>query len=531
MQVFAVYSFGLVFSRCEKGRRSHCGEAPVNQATEDLTEAALPEPRLDYVVGEQSVGSLLVPERLSVWAWVLGYTAILSSLSVLRYHLWLATGYDLGMFEQGLWLILHHGLHAVSTFTGQPILADAGAYILVPLAPFYAVGGLGFLLVLQAFCFGLGYYFIRGIGASLQVDPRRAHLLGVVYLIFPTVLGANLFDFHPDALGIPILFALIWAAIERRWGLYLLAALGALLVKDTVPLLLFGLSITLTVRREIFWGLLTLAVSFVAAYIDLKVLLPNFAPAGMAQWPALYGYLGASPSAGVSHLVQHPTLFFNWLHRERAWAYLVWLLGPFIGALWASRTRLLNAWWLPALALLDANLLAAGNVMTSPFNEMSVLAVPFLSVGVLSGVARPTIAWRPRETAIWMVVPILLLAVFVEHQYRTNWHTMPSNSQQLVTAIHQIPPGVPLVAQNQVIAHLADRTHEWTPNRAVSRRLPAGTYLLLDRQLPPTTPNNYAATIEKATQRKGHGRVVYAESGVILYKLTAPLQPLEIGRP
>lgn len=461
----------------------------------------------------EPLGSLLRPDRLSQWAWTLGYTALLSMLSVFRYHVWLAAGYDLGLFRQGLWLIMHKGLLAASTYTGHPILADGASYILVLLAPVYQVGGVGLLLVLQAFAFGLGYVFIRRIAEQVGVSDKWAHVAGVIYLLYPTVLGANLFDFHPDAFGIPILLALIWAALAENWLAYGVLLVASLLVKDTVPILLLGTGIVLVIQRRTGWGIATLIAAALGYGADAYWLLPQLTHGAVSPGAALYGPFGI--------VLSHPQHLLAWVRSLHDWEYLVWMFGPVAALAAAARRRALNPWWIPVLLFLEVNLLSPSAAMTSPFNEMSVLVVPFVFVAALIGLRAHRVPARRLTSGVAAIATAFFL-VFTWHDYHVNWTLQPSNASALAQAAALIPRDAPVVAPNFAAAHLADRAEEWLP--ASAGALPRGTYILLDPAATTrvTPPSVYAGYL-RIVSNKANAVTVYSQSQVTLYRLLRPV--------
>ncbi len=472
------------------------------------------------------MGSLLRPNRLSEWSWTLGYTAILSTLTVLRYHVWLATDGDMGFNMQALWLLSHRGLLAVSTYTGHPVLADAASYILVLLAPFYSVGGVGFLLLLQAFALGLGYVLIRRIAEHLGVESRWAHLVGVVYLIYPTVLGANLFDFHPDVLAVPLLFAAVLAALEERWFWYAAALILALSVKDTVPIVVIGLGVTLLVRRRWLAGVATVLAGASVLGLDVLVVIPHLLHGTMTQWLSYYGGLGATPSAFLAHVLRDPLVLAAWVKSVRNWEYIVWILGPVAVLLASGRHRVLGAFWIPALLLLEANLLSSSGVTTDPFNEFSLLAVPFIFVVVLESLSHVQMGGAKLRGAA-LALPVLLLLVFVWHVHAPDWSDRPGNSQALTAASALIPQDAPVVAPNVLAAYFADRAQIYMPSAVVGRTLRKGTYVVFDASDPLAIVDPDSAgtdrTVRKAVSAVGVAQVIYNQDQVTVYKLIRPV--------
>jgi uncharacterized membrane protein len=417
----------------------------------------------------QGLGSLLLPDRLGAWSWSLGYAAILTSLSVLRYHLWISTGFDLGLYEQGLWLILHEGLRAPTTYTGQPILARGAALLLLPLAPLYAVGGAGLLLALQSLALGMGYVLLRRLGRSLGVPDGTAHLVAVVYLFYPVVLGANLFDFHPVVFAVPALLAGFLAAVDRRPVPAILCWIVALMARDTVslPVLCLGLVFMATGRWRV--GLAAVVLSLAAAILDATVVLPWLTHAsepGAVQ--SLVRGLGIPQGARPG----------AWIRDLRAWEYLAWLIGPLMIIAMAARRTVLALWSLPALAAIAVNLMQDTAASTSPFNQFSLMVVPFAFTALVAGLSMVTVARRRRYMELTMAAAFLV--VFAWHEVHTDWHAIPARADMLVTAARTIPPQAPVIAQNFTLPRLSNRPRAWLPEVALRDGAPAGTYILLD---------------------------------------------------
>lgn len=468
-------------------------------------------------VANAPMGSFLAPERIGVWAWVLGYTAILTSLSVLRAQLWLGTGFDFGLYQQGLWQILHQGLQAATTYTGQPILAQGAPWVLILLAPLYALGGPGLLLALQSFALGLGYLLIRRMARTLEVPAGTAHLLGVIYLLFPTVLGSNLFDFHPTVLAVPLFFGLVITALERRTAAFMALAVLCFLVQASVAVPLAGIGVALVLQRRVLWGLGTIGAALLGLWLDLRVLLPLAVHAHLAWGPTL---IPSGPAGGPA------TLLHSLLHM-RSWQYLAWLAAPLALVSLAGRPSRHIAWLIPALAVITTNLLSPALATTNPFTNDSLLAVPFLMATVVGQwIVRPV--GSRRQIGALLAVPLIAVVAFFVHDWQVSWRTLPPNGNALSAAAALIPPGASVVAQNFSAAQLSARPAIWLPSSAVQRSLPSGTYVLLDgRTSTGFTPVSTLQALNSTLAGDRTARHVYAKDDVYLYELTEALPALK----
>lgn len=412
---------------------------------------------------------------------MLGYTALLSSLSILRYGLWVARGDDLGVFEQGLWLIMHDGLRAISTYTGHPILADGASSVLILLAPVYAVGGVGLLLVLQTFALGIGYYLVRRLGSDLGLAPANAHILGVIYLLYPTILAVNLYDFHPQSLGVPLLLGAICAVAERRWVSYVVLLLLAALVGGSAAVALVGLGIVLLLQGRSAWGAAAALVGLCIGGMDTFGLIPHLMHGAADAWLAIYGSIASTSSdVALGSLVRPPLSMLGWATQVRSWEYIAWLVGPLAGLAVVLRLRLVNMWWIPSLLLMELNLVSGLPSASSPFTEYSVLAVPFIMMAGIAG-CRGLLGSREIRRSWTLLAPVaVLLIVLGALQFRSYWHSAPPNTSALEAAIAVVPSNAPVMAQDFVLPHLANRAQEWQLAALGSFTVPTGTYLVFD---------------------------------------------------
>ncbi len=474
---------------------------------------------------DRGIGSFLIPDNLVNWGWVLAYSAVLTSISVLRFHLWIADGFDLGKYEQGLWQIFHGGLLARSTYLGSPILGWAASWILVFLSPLYIWGGVGLIFALQSAALGSGYWFIRRISVYVGLDGARTHLLGLVYLIFPTILGTNLFDFHPEVLAVPFLFLAILSALEEKQMVFLIGVLGAALTSEIALVAIIGLAATMAWQKRPRFAAFALTVFVAVSVIDTGLVPQLFGPSA-TLWQVTYGsVIGSTPALAAIALLRHPELLIDWVRTLRPWEYLVWLAAPLAGFLLLSWPKPLNAWWLAPLLIAETNMISLQPTLSSPFDQYSVLMVPFLFTGVAASLAatRRTV-WRP---GIVLVTPLACLLVFAWQQHRTYWRLFPQNVTTLQQVETLIPPGAPVATQNFIAAHFANRPQEWVLSEGVGVTWPKGTYLILDpASSTGTTSRALLAAVFKRIKAPGQAAVIFDQDGVMVYRLLEPMGPI-----
>ena len=146
------------------------------------------------------------------------YTAVFSFVSILKYRDDLYDDFDLAIFVQALNGILRGTLFG--SIRGMNWLGDHSSLILFLLAPLFALFRHPItLLVIQSAALGLGALPIFWLARRELQDSRAALACAALYLFHPALGYVNLYEFHPEALCVPLLlFALLAkaAATEAR---------------------------------------------------------------------------------------------------------------------------------------------------------------------------------------------------------------------------------------------------------------------------------------------------------------------------
>ncbi|MDA8066545.1 MAG: DUF2079 domain-containing protein [Thermaerobacter sp.] len=459
------------------------------------------------------------------WGVAAAYTVLFTVLSALRYRYWIATGWDLGFYQQSLWQISREGLGAFSSMAGYPVLADTASFVLLLLAPLYRSGGVFLLLLAQSAALGLGYPAIRYIARAMGVGTRPARLLGLIYLLYPALWGANLYDFHPDALAVPLFFGAVLAVERRRWSWLFPLLLAALAVKDTAALAVMGLGLALLLRRRTGWGLATALLGATALGFDVFYFIPHLLHQPMAQWTTNYASLGPTPAAGLANLASHPWIAFSWVAERHAWRYLGYLLGPLLVVLWGRRAWR-SPYWIPAALIAEVNLLSSFTPQISPYNQFSLFIIPFAFAAALDALRSSPVTPAP-ATSRWLALPLLLMLVVGYREVRFQAGIIPNNIPQIQAAARLIPSRSPLVAQNYLIPHFANRpklqdTNTLLQNTPVQAlKLPRGTYVFLDTASSTgSTPYQELQQLVTRLQGLDRARLLFASRGVLLYRIS-----------
>jgi uncharacterized membrane protein len=209
------------------------------------------------------------------------FFVLYASLAVRRFQTMRATGFDLGIFEQGI-RAYAHGQAPIALLKGPGfnLLGDHFHPLLMIFAPFYRLFPTPItLLVGQALLSAVAIvplvrwaHRARGPKVSLWAGLGLGASWGIATL--------NGFDFHEVCLAVPLLAFALAAAGQQRWKAAAAWGLPLLLVKEDLglTLALLGGCIVWKGPKRLGWALV--AAGLLGTALEMLVILPSMNPHG-----------------------------------------------------------------------------------------------------------------------------------------------------------------------------------------------------------------------------------------------------------
>lgn len=218
------------------------------------------------------------------------YVSILSYLSILKLNTF-QSEYDLAVFNQALWNTAMHGELLTNALEYGSHFSVHFSPILFTLVPIYGLFPEPVtLLIIQSILLSLGAVPVYLCGREI-LGKEAGCIVGFSYLLYPSLHGVNLYDFHEIAF-LPLLLGMaFWGFLSGRKNLVLIFGIMALLVKEDVSLLtgmmgLIGLYQTRTYSITDRWQYIVLLVlSFLSLSVFLLIIKPFFASFGAGTAP------------------------------------------------------------------------------------------------------------------------------------------------------------------------------------------------------------------------------------------------------
>ncbi|MCS3917712.1 putative membrane protein [Candidatus Fervidibacter sacchari] len=267
---------------------------------------------------------------------------LLTCLMFVLYFLWLqirryeqlgAYAFDLGIFQQAVWLMAH-GEAPFVTVRGMNILSDHFTPILYLVAIPYRFWAHPFWLFLaQTVALAAGALPLYRLALRHIQKDWLAAIIAIGYLLHPALFTMLLFDFHPVLLSIPFVLWAMDAADEGRPKVFAIAAIFALACKEEVSLVFLMLSAYAAIVRKQKWAWWGIVGSVCWIAIVLK-LMPFLAGVEHSAYLALYSRWGETPLGIVWGILTRPFEALRELvlcqgHATAPGVYPLLLLFPF----------------------------------------------------------------------------------------------------------------------------------------------------------------------------------------------------------
>jgi len=447
-------------------------------------------------------------------------------ITVLKHEAFQTTAFDLGNMDQAVWNSLHGRLLPFTNWGEEGTrLAYHVDPILVLISPLYLLySDPKTLLVFQALVVGLGALPLFWLAKEMLGESLVALVFPLVYLLFPALEAANMFDFHPTTIAPPLLLYAFYYLWKRKYPWFFLFSFLIMTCKEEMSLLvlMMGLYI-LVVQRNWQVGLSTVVLGLAWFIVAVYIVIPHYNPGGRSPYLAAYGYLGQGPLTMLRTMVMEPGVVLrNVLTREKL-GYLGNLLAPvaFLSLL-APQVLLLFA---PTLAI---NLLSANpQFYTLEKFHYAAPLVPFVVLSAILGVDYLVVHLSPRlgmkrQTFLYLVSALVLISTLLYH--RGHGFTPLAAGFQIpkVTLHHRlakelmalIPEGATVSAQSRLNPHLSQR-----PKIYMFPKVEDADYIFFDVSVGswPIHPNDQKAIFEALVEEEGFS-ILASVDGYLLLK-------------
>ncbi|MER6401698.1 DUF2079 domain-containing protein [Kitasatospora sp. NPDC001603] len=453
--------------------------------------------------------------RFIPWGVTLTLFLVYAFFTARRHELLLTSGYDLGIFEQGVRGYAEgRGPIVELKGPGFNLLGDHFSPALATLAPFYWLWpSAKTLLLAQAATMAvaavpISRWALRGLG------PVAAVVTGLGYGLSWGLASALGFDFHEITFAVPLIAFSVTALGERRWVAALAWAAPLVLVKEDLGITVAAVGAYILWRGDRRIGAAGILLGVGASLLELLVLLPAMSPSGsFAYWDNLSG------GSGGRNLLALPLDLVT--SGEKVTTVLL-LLAP--TALLAVRSPLMVV----ALPTLGWRLLSNNPAYWGTNYHYSAVLMPIVFAAFVDVLvkARGRGGVLPRWLAhaalpVSLTVTLALLPCFAFSQLFTGelWRT-PARVEAARSVLATVPDDARVAASNRLVPQLTNRCEVtvfgWPQKWSTAE------WIVVDEEQPmgwPLSPDRERQ--EVAAAKRGGFHVVRSDHGITLLKRAA----------
>ncbi len=414
----------------------------------------------------------LGPHRVVLSVAIGVFVIVFGRLVYLRHERFGSFDFDLGIYDQAVWLLAHG--HGFDTVRGLGVFGNHVNLAFYLLVPFYWLGaGPNFLNMVMVVAVGLAAVPVFRLGRHWLTDEWHALVPALAFLLHFTNQWVIQETFHAEVVAMaPFLMAYL-AATEKRWRAYALWMVFAVSWKEDIALaaIMVGLLLAVrghrdgeaTTRRN---GALTVVVALGWFLVCTRLIIPAFSPGGVF-YEDFFGPLGDSPWALADTALTNPTAIARQLETANALGYLRDLVAPY------GFTPLLA----PGVLLIGApqaliNLLSGNGFTWNLRFHYAAMPVVGATLAMVEGIGRRTnlavrrfllglvAACALATTAAWGISPLST------HYRQGFWPLTPIERQdELERAVNTPPDDASVAATYLLVPHLTHRRNIYSfPN-------------------------------------------------------------------
>jgi uncharacterized membrane protein len=426
---------------------------------------------------------------------------VFSVLTIIRYYSFIASAWDLGEFSQSMWTTLHSGRLFYNNVEFGSHFHVHFRPILFLLLPVYALfESPTTLLFLKSMFLGLGAVPLYWI-ANKELKSNVAIVFPILYLLYPSLHGANWFDFHPENF-VPFFILLAFFSYKNeKVCYYFLCVFLALMTKEDVSLVVISLGLYLLIlnrklllkqplSKEVLIGLATIFLGIVWLLLSLQITryflevdgYATLAPSGYVHFKNVYGRLGGN--GGLLNIFKtiltNPLLFLQVLFSDYI-AKISYLLALFLPVAFLPLLDLKSIIiFLPTL--LAYFLADSPNYYTISYQYPSLL-IPGIFIAAVYGTKKlmssETIAnhrrsynfkWLYKHSRLLLVgsaiVGIIIFSLFpsvssILGSSEQNKPVINPHKLRLLKSLTYIPANASILTQSDIFPHVSHRLNAY----------------------------------------------------------------------
>ena len=388
-------------------------------------------------------------------------TLILYLLAVFRHYLLQSNAFDLGLFDQWIWLSSKN-LPSYSSITGLHMLADHGAWTLyIPSLIYKIKPDINILFFSQSIslCFtAIPLYFLC---KRKELNSKISFLITLFWLLQPVVFNINLFDFHPEVWSMPLIVLYYYFEPNKNFIQSVILTFIILGTRDGLVLLIFGFGLEQLLKKRFGRSLTLISISILWFLFLNNWIYPFFnGDRGSVMALARYSKYGDTFREILLTLFTKPNFVFNSINLNESIFYLLILFAP--AFIFWKRISLVTL--ISALPLILTNILSESSSQRTLIHQYSLPIAIIIVISVINGFSKNKESFRhERKRFLWMILCWAALAkpTFFAGPYLSRLDSIKPAKE----AFAEIPINSNVITTSYFVPHLSQRVLIKYPNK------------------------------------------------------------------
>lgn len=399
------------------------------------------------------------------------YSVLFSTISILKYRAYGYHDFDLAVYAQAMYNLLQGSLH--SSILNIHLFGNHFVPIIFFLVPLYALfpSAMTFL-VIQSVALGIGVFPIYLIARRL-LDERFAILFSIVYATFPPVLFVNLFEFHPDALSIPLVLLAFYYFVEKKFKQFIVFSIASMFCIENVPMVIvmFGF-LSLLFKRPVKWIVMPIVLGSLWLFLAFRVVITPLNK-GVIDFSTLYHHLGPTLPMAIRTMLSDPmTMVARYVLTKANLDFVLQLFGPLL-----PFSLLGSIVLLPTLPIFLQHFLSNRATEHTIYYHYHALLVPFVLGSAVVGCRwmmkllnskKTKSAFLYTLTGLYVAYGLFVLAHIGEIVQKRVEILRDEMDEVREFFVRSIPREAPVVATYDFLSHLSNRKSLYSFSHAVT---------------------------------------------------------------
>ena len=402
-------------------------------------------------------------------------TIIFYFLAVLRHYLLQSNAFDLGLFDQWIWLTSKN-LPSYSSMTGLHMMADHGAWTLyIPSLIYKIKPDLNILFFSQSLslCFtAIPLYFLC---KRKELSSKISFLITLFWLLQPIVFNVNLFDFHPEVWSMPLIVLYYYFEPNKNFIQSVILTFLILGTRDGLVLLIFGFGLEQIFKKKFRRSLTLISISIIWFLFLNNWIYPFLnGSKGSVMALARYSKYGDTFREILITLLTKPYYVLNSIDLIESLFYLLILFAPaFIFWKRISFVTLISS-----LPLIITNILSEASTQRTLIHQYSLPIAIIIVIAVINGVSENKESFgNERKRFLWMLLCWTALAkpTFFIGPYLSRLDSINPSKE----AFAEIPINSNVITTSYLVPHLSQRVLIKYPNTIDNMKSDLNNYNVL----------------------------------------------------